>query len=277
MSYRSVTFSILLCATGLGPLSACAAATVPPPAAAAPSAARAPSPAPLARSPFSHDPTGSLTENDLQKILDARIDLAFPARLGVVALSRPFDPEKSPNLAERAIVAKDVTRALNGSREFSLVTDVSTDLPNPTGLEGLRTIAARYRTRYLLLCSTSTQNDTHLNNWAWLYATGVGLLLAPGTTVATEGLLQASLFDVKSGTVLYTVVEPYQSSSVTWLIGSGREHAAIDHRALSDAAHRLGKKVLTQSEILARWVVRQSHPASVGSDQQVTSPVSPGR
>lgn len=238
----------------------------PPPATPGASAnTRAAAPAPLARSLFSHDPTGSLTEDDLQKILDARIDLAFPARLGVVALSRPFDPEKRANIAERAIVAREVTRALGGSRDFSLVTDVSTDLPNPDGIEGLRTIAARYRTRYLLLCSAVTQDDTHLNNWAWLYATGVGLLFAPGETVASDGLLQASLFDVRSGTVLYTVVEPYRSSSVTWLIGGGREHASIDEKALDEAAHRLGRKVLAQTEVLARWVARQPKPDATAS------------
>jgi hypothetical protein len=259
MTRRCSRFSILFsCLAALGAASGCGMEAPPP---ATPSAhANVAPPPPLTRSLFSTGPTGSLSEDDMQKILDARIDLAFPARLGVVALSHPFDPEKRASVAERAIVAREVTRALDGSRDFSLVTDVSTDLPNPDGIEGLRTIAARYHTRYLLLCSAVTENDTHLNNWAWLYATGVGLLLAPGTTVASDGLVQASLFDVKTGTVLYTVVEPYRSSSVTWLVGSGREHASIDERALDEAARHLGRKVLTQTDVLARWVARQPKP-----------------
>lgn len=265
MARQLSRFSTLFtCLVALGAVSGCGAEMSPHATPSAAAAAPAPPPR-LKRSLFSHGPAGSLTENDLQKILDARIDLEFPARVGVVALSRPFDPEKRASIAERAIVTREVTREIGGSREFSLVTDVSTDLPNPEGIEGLRTIAARYRTRYLLLCSAVTENDTHLNNWAWLYATGVGLLLAPGTTVGSSGLLQASLFDVKSGTVLYTVVEPYRSSSVTWLVGSGREHASIDEQALDKAAHRLGRKVLTQTETLARWVARQKSDATAAT------------
>ncbi|MFO0569638.1 MAG: hypothetical protein U0263_28575 [Polyangiaceae bacterium] len=230
----------------------CGAANLPE---AAPSAAPAQAPKPtLERSLFSRDVTGSLSEDDLQRVLDARVEVTLPARVGVVALGSAFSPAERAPVAEQAIVAKAVTRTLKGSRHFSAVTDVSTELPNPSGIEGLRAIAARYRTRYLILTNTLTEDRSHLNNWAWLYATGIGVLLAPGQTVATDGLLEASLFDVKTGTVLYTVREPFQSSKVTWLIGAERTQSAADGVALSRAAERLGKKVLGETEELARWV-----------------------
>lgn len=245
-----------------------------------PPSAAAASPAPrpvLERSLFSRDASGSLGEDDLQRILSARVDVTLPARIGVVALDSAFDPEKRASVAQQAIVAKTLTRTLKGSPHFSAVTDVSTELPNPSGLEGLRAIAARYRTRYLLLTSTLTEDRSHLNNWAWLYATGLGVLVAPGQTVATDGLLEASLFDVKTGTVLYTVREPFSSSSVTWLIGGGRAQAAGDGRAIAAAAAKLGKKVLGETEELSRWVREEGgnieKSASVRSDSAASSPV----
>lgn len=217
-------------------------------------AAAAEAPAPLARSPFSRDINGSVSEDDLQKVLDARFDLTFPARVGVVTLDKAFDPAEPAGVARQAIVARTLTKNLEGSPHFSSVTDVSTELPNPSGLEGLRTIAARYRSRYLLLVSTVTEDRSHLNNWAWLYATGVGVFLAPGQTVATDGLLEASLLDVKSGTVLYTAREPYKTSSMTWLIGAGREHSQVDGKAIDRAAAKLAKKLLSKTDELARFV-----------------------
>ncbi len=236
----------LACSTGCGAASPRAMS----PAAAA---AQTPAPAALERSLFSRDVTGSVGENELQRILDSRMDLTFPVRVGVVSLDDAFRAESRAAVGEQGIMSGAVTRSLKGATHFSHVTDVSTELPNPQGLEGLRTIAARYRLRYLLLCSARSEDTTHLNNWAWLYATGVGMLLAPGVSVGTQGMLQASLFDVKSGTVLFTVSEPFGTSSVTWLIGSGREHAQADGRAMSKAAERLARGVLAQTEHVARW------------------------
>lgn len=237
---------------GAALLGGCAAGAPDAPVSAEAPAAQAR--APLARSLFSRDITGSVSEADLQKILDARFDHSFPARVGVVTLDAAFDPSTPAGVARQAIVAKTLTKNLEGSRHFSSVTDVSTELPNPSGLEGLRTIAARYRSRYLMLVSTVTEDRSHLNNWAWLYATGVGVLLVPGQTVATDGLLEASLLDVKSGTILYTAREPYKTSSATWLIGAGREHAKVDGKAIDAAAERLAKKLIAKTEELARFV-----------------------
>jgi rhombotail lipoprotein len=255
----SLTSSLVLGACGVAPTADQSAA----PAAPGPR---------LQRSLFSKDPTGSLAEDDLQRVLDAQLDLTFPARVGVVSLASAFDPERGASVTEQAVVSRAITSVVEGSPHFSVATDVSTSLPNPSGIEGLRTIAARYRTRFLLLCNVVAEDRSHLNNWAWFYITGVGMLLAPGQTVATQGLVQASLLDVKTGTVLFTAMEPFDSSSATWLIGSGREQSEVDGKAIAKAGERLGKKLLTQTEHLVRWVEEERAHRVAAAGQGPSSP-----
>lgn len=223
----------------------------------APSQAPVPASPPLDRSLFSRDLTGSVTESDLQRILQSQLDVEFPFRLGVVALDQPFRAEAEAPVAEQGIAATVMADAIKGSSRFSHVTNVSTALPNPQGLEGLRTIAARYRLRYLLICSSRLEGRTHLNNWAWLYPTVVGIVLAPGVTVGSQGIVEASLLDVKTGTVLFTATEPFETSSVAWVIGAARKHARDDSQAIAEATERLARQVLSQTEELAVWLQQQ--------------------
>lgn len=212
----------------------------------------APAPAPIARSLFAKDTSGSLSENDLQKILEAPLDLEFPARVGVVPLATPFDPQGTVTLATRATASRDLARGLIGNPQFSHVSDVSTELPNGGGLEGLRVIAARYRMRYLLLYSERIQDDTHVNGWAWLYPTVIGMFVAPGVTVQSSGLLQADLFDVRTGTILFSVVQPMAVSESERMIGAGRAHKEHQAAAASAAAQKLAKMVARQvNELVA--------------------------
>jgi hypothetical protein len=205
--------------------------------------ATAPMPAPIERSMFSKDSSGSLSENDLQKILEAPLDLELPARVGVVPLAQPFNPNGP---------VRDLARSLMGNQYFSHVSDVSTELPNAGGLEGLRVIAARYRMRYLLLYSERFQDDTHLNGWAWLYPTIIGMFAAPGVTVKSSGLLQADLFDVRTGTILFSVVQPVHVSENEQMIGAARAHQEHQSKAASEAAQGLAKLVSRQvNELVA--------------------------
>ncbi|MFO0586696.1 MAG: hypothetical protein U0441_04125 [Polyangiaceae bacterium] len=219
---------------------------------AQPQAAAAPMPAPIDHSMFSKDSSGSLSEGDLQKILEAPLDLEFPARVGVVPLAKPFDASGEVTIATRATASRDLSRALIGNQYFSHVSDVSTELPNTGGLEGLRVIAARYRMRYLLLYSERFVDDTHLNAWAWLYPTIIGMFAAPGVTVASRGLLQADLFDVRTGTILFSVVQPIDVSEKEQMIGAARAHKEAQAKAASEAAKGLAKLVSRQvNELVA--------------------------
>ena len=209
-------------------------------------------PAPITHSMFSKDTSGSLSEGDLQKILEAPLDLELPARVGVVPLAQPFDPGGSVTIATRATASRDLARSLIGNPYFSHVSDVSTELPNTGGLEGLRVIAARYRMRYLLLYSERFQDDTHLNAWAWLYPTVIGMFAAPGVTVASKGLLQADLFDVRTGTILFSVVQPVEVAEKEQMIGAARAHKEAQAKVATAGAQQLAKLVSKQvNELVA--------------------------
>ena len=207
----------------------------------------------LDRSLYSKDASGSLTEDQLQEILSKPIDLQFPARVGVVPLSKAFDPEQAVSVRTRSTAARDLAKALIGSPQFSHVSDIATELPKPGGIEGLRVIAARYRLRYLLLYSERFEDATHLNGWAWLYPTGLGMLIAPGVTVESHGLVQVDLLDVRTGTILYSVVEPIHVSSQQLMIGAARAHVDKQVSEASLAAGRLAKRVSAQANALVAY------------------------
>jgi hypothetical protein len=234
-------------------LSACAASSPPPPAMSRPMVAAAEAPVVIEKSPYAKDITGTVSEDDLQRILSAHLDLQLPGRLGIVPLSTPFDPRGVPTLATRDLAARAVGRTLLGNPNFSTVTDVSTDIPHIGGIEGLRVIAARYRVRYLLLCSQKWEDDTHLNGWAFLYPTVLGLFLAPGVTVASRGYVQADLLDARTGTLLFTVVEPMSVSQKKLMVGAGRSHREAQEEAAIDAAKRLGERVIVQTNALVAF------------------------
>jgi rhombotail lipoprotein len=207
----------------------------------------------LTHSLYSKDSAGSLTESDLQKILESPIDLQLPARVGVVPLAEPFSPKGPVALATRHIASSDLASALVGAPYFSQVSDISTDIPNVGGIEGLRVIAARYRVRYLVLYSQKFEDATHLNGWAWLYPTVIGMFLAPGVTVQSNGIAQADLVDVRTGTILFSLVEPIHVSSKEMMIGAGRAHGEAQGAAASLAAKALAKRVIAQTNALVAF------------------------
>jgi rhombotail lipoprotein len=222
-------------------------------------AAAAPAPAVLQRSLFTKDAVGALTEADLQKVLEAPVDLQFPARVGVVPLAHPFDPAGPVDVATRSIASQKLASTLVGAPYFSHVSDVSTDLPNVGGIEGLRALAARYRLRYLLLYSETFEDQTHLNGWAWLYPTVLGMFVAPGVTVRSQGIAQADLLDVRTGTVLFSVVEPMVVSEVELMVGAGRSHRDLQASAAAAAAKALAKRVSLQTNALVAFADSATH------------------
>src|SRR5262245_52908267 len=229
---------------------------------AAPMAAAAPAPQVLDRSYFSKDSAGSLNEAELQHVLSTPIDLAFPARVGVVPVAEPFDPHAQVSIGLRNVASRDFAQALIGHSNFSHVSDISTDLPNSGGIEGLRVIAARYRLRYLLLYSERFEDSTHLNGWAWLYPTVIGMFISPGVTVQSKGLVQADLLDVRTGTILFSVVQPMSVSSKQLMIGAGRTHRELQAEAAEEAAKKLSKRVFEQTSALVAFADRSSDPAN---------------
>ncbi len=233
------------------------ASTHPPPSTMQGVAAQGPMPVPvLTTSLYGKDATGGLSEADLQRILESPIDLELPARVGVVPLATPFDPKENASLATRAIASHDLAAGLVGAPYFVQVSDISTDLPNVGGIEGLRILAARYRIRYLVLYSERYEDDTHLNGWAWLYPTVVGMFFVPGVTVESHGIAQADLLDVRTGTILFSVMQPVHVKSKELMIGSGIAHKEGRAEATSAAA-----------KVLAKLVIERTHDIVVAAEQ----------
>ncbi len=252
------TVSMLSVASALTGCSAQSPARMPAAVAAAPE------PPVLTKSLYAKDASGSLGEDDLQRVLASPIDLQFPARVGVVPLAAPFDPTGKVSLGVRSVASHDLASALRGHPDFSQVSDISTELPNGGGIEGLRVIAARYRMRYLVLFSERIEDETHVNAWAWTYPTVLGMFVAPGVTVASRGIVQADLLDVRTGTILFSVVEPMAVSGQEQMIGAARSHQALQARASAEAAKRLALKVSAQTNALvafAEGASRSEHRA----------------
>jgi rhombotail lipoprotein len=175
-----------------------------------------PPPVPLERSVFARDPQGQLSEDALQQILASRLELDLPARVGVLPVIAATD-WRGPNpdyMTVPAGVAAFVKR-LRGAEGFTLVTEVMPIPSGALGMEALREIAARYRLRYVILYRENVRKRTHLNAIAWGYATIIGTLFLPGQEQIVNGYMEASLFDVKTGLLLFTTRRSVRASTST--------------------------------------------------------------
>jgi hypothetical protein len=167
----------------------------------------------LTRSLFARDPAGQLSEEAIQAILSSNLELDLPARVGVLPVVQAQDwrgPGPDYQLAPAA--ASRLARDLPSDEAFTLVTEM---LPIPSGalgMEALREIAARYKLRYIVLYRENVRRRVRANPWAVGYATVVGALFLPGSTLHVDGTLEASLFDVKTGLLLFTVRRRVASS-----------------------------------------------------------------
>jgi hypothetical protein len=96
---------------------------------------------------------GQLTEDALQQILAAPIELDLPARVGVVPVVTATDWRgPSPDyLRVPAGVAPFVRKRLRGSEPFTLVTEI---MPIPSGALGME--ALREQSRRATACATSS-------------------------------------------------------------------------------------------------------------------------
>jgi hypothetical protein len=163
-----------------------------------------PQPPPLDKSLFARDPNGALTEDALQKILAAPIELELPARIGVLPISTARD-WRGPSPDDRVPAGLEpLVHTLRADRAFTLVTQTMVIPSGALGMEALREIAARYRLRYLLLYREVLAKDSRFNAWAFGYATVLGALFLPGKRQEIYGYTEASMFDVKTGILMFT-------------------------------------------------------------------------
>ncbi len=161
-------------------------------------------PPPLDRSLFTKDPNGQLSEEALQRIIASPIELDLPARVGVMAVTSANDWRgPGPDGGVPPGLSPLVDR-LRHDAAFSLVTQTMVIPSGSLGMEALRENAARYRLRYLILYREVIAKHSTLGPWAWGYITGLGALFLPGQEHEVYGYIEASMFDVKTGLLMFT-------------------------------------------------------------------------
>ncbi len=210
---------LVICLAAAAATAACAAPrkmmSAPMAAAAAHEPPRPAAPPPLDRSLFARDPHGQLSEDALQKILAAPIELELPARVGVMPVMTPAD-WRGPGPDHRVPTGMStLVDRLRRDAAFSLVTQTMVIPSGALGMEALREIAARYRLRYVILYREVLAKRSSLNAWAWGYATGIGALFLPGQRQEVYGYIEASMFDVKTGLLMFTTRRAIQAAQST--------------------------------------------------------------
>jgi hypothetical protein len=210
------------------------------PMAAAAAAPDAPAPVPLERSLFARNPDGTISEDELQRIIDAPLELDLPARVGVLPIVTAEDWRGPGPDARVPAGVSAFARTLRASEHYTLVTEIMPIPSGALGMEALRETAARYRLRYIVLYREQYARQERANGWAWTYATIIGALFMPGNTLRVGGYLEASMFDVKTGLLLFTVrrsVNADRSSNV-WHRGDklAAMEAALSRRYAPDLA-----------------------------------------
>jgi hypothetical protein len=178
------------------------------PMAAASDGARMPAPQPpppLDRSVFARDPNGQLSEEMLQKILGTPIELDLPSRVGILPIITASSWRgPSPDYERVPAGLSPLVARLREDAAFSLVTQMMPIPSGSLGMEALREAAARYRLRYVILYREVLAKKHHQNAWSWGYATAIGALFLPGKQHEVYGYTEATMFDVKTGLLMFT-------------------------------------------------------------------------
>ncbi len=199
-----------------------------------------PTTGPLTTNHFRRDKVAAVSEDKIREILSAPVFLEAKSRLGIVqVVDRYLADHALPLVRVPGVLEERLTQA----NLFEAVTEVSTDWPAQTSIAGLRELATRYRAEYLLLYRHRFQHRSHLNAWALTYLTLVGAFVAPANTVETAGVVEATLFDVKSGTLLFTVFERVYATTEENIWQNDRKRSDRMTELLNEATERLAGAV----------------------------------
>ncbi|MCU0698257.1 MAG: hypothetical protein MUC96_17265 [Myxococcaceae bacterium] len=217
--------------------------------------------APLVENHFARDRT-AIAEPELRAILAAPVYLEENARVGVLPVAARY--EVSDEVPVQASPA-EVVAALEGSGLVELATEVSSEWPIERGLPGLRELAARYRTEYLLLMRHRFVDSVRANPAAAAYVTLVAALFVPGTTVETTGVLEATLFDVKTGTILFTIHERVRGEVASVPLAVDLSTERQHQRLVGEGTRRLADEVLARMRrlVASRPAMRGEASASL--------------
>jgi len=203
---------------------------------------------PIERDPFSRDQTGALSEEELIRTIEAPVFLAEETRLGIVPVAVAYEADDEIPLVA---VPEVLATALDNTGFFEVTSEISTDWPSDSSISGLRELAARYRTRYLLLYRHRFVDDHRANGWAFSYIAIVTIPFVPARTLETAGVLEATLFDVRTGSLMFTVYERVHEISDENVWYNSLKLREMRERLLNEGAERLADKVVHQIHRLA--------------------------
>ncbi len=201
----------------------------------------------------------SLGEPELRQILAAPVFLEEHARIGVLPVRSGYAPDDEVPVEAAPATLTD---ALEGSGLFELASEISSEWPTTTGTAGLRELAARYRTEYVLLYRHRFTDTTRANGFAAGFVTLVGALFFPGTTVESAGVLEATLFDVKTGTILFTIHERVRREAISAPPGVEARLAVMHREMVETAALKLSEQVLLRCQRLVATRPATSAPVA---------------
>ena len=231
--------------------------------ASAPTMAQPAAVAPLEQSLFAKDPNGKLSEEDLQRIIAAPIELDLPARVGVMAVSTTTD-WRGPGPDGRVPAGlQPMVERLRRDASFSLVTQTMVIPSGALGMEALRENAARYRLRYLILYREMVAKHHRLGPWAWGYVTGVGALFLPGQEHEVYGYMEASMFDVKTGALMFTTRRAVTASETTNSWHTDEKLDRLAANALAKYAPELAGDVLSDLRRFAAAAIAENEKRGV--------------
>lgn len=197
---------------------------------------------PLEENHFTRDRT-ALGEAELRGLLRAPVYLEANARIGVVPVAARYELDEGVPVET---VPASLVSSLEGSGLVELATEVSTEWPVERGTAGLRELAARYRTDYLMLYRHRFVEATRPNPAAIAWVTIVAGLFVPGTTIESTGVLEATLFDVKTGTILFTIQERVRGESASVPLAVEVVTQSLRRRLLGEGVRRLSDEVLAR-------------------------------
>jgi hypothetical protein len=250
------------CAMGRAPL----AAEMAPMSFSTEAVASEPAPPPiLTENRFSRDTSGSISEEALREVLASPVFLEEKARVGIVPVQGSYALDMDVPLPA---VTAALAEALDASGEFELASEVSTDFPVDRGISGLRELAARYRCDYLLIYRHRFVDDSYMNPVAWGYLTVLGALFLPGHTLESAGVLEATLFDVKTGTLLFTVNERVHDQERVNVWHNELKTQWMKRKMLETATQKLADQVVGK---IRRLVVARPAPERRSSKAVVMS------
>ncbi len=225
---------------------------------------------PLVKNHFKGDKTPIIEEVLLHRVFVAPAFLPERSRLGVVPVATGYGVDRDLPLAG---VPGELSAALEASGLFEGTTEISTDWPAGSGISGLRELAARYRCDFILLYRHRFVDRSWVNGWGALIPTLIGPLITPMHTLETAGVLEATLFDVRTGTLLFTVYERVHARVDENVYQNDRKRRELKEQLLAKAAGSLAERALGKSRRLA---AARPDDAQRGAKTTLRRPVTSG-